>query len=440
MLNNIHQLIHARIPTDMGEFRLYLYDSSPDNKEHLAVVAGNVTGRENVLVRVHSECFTGDVLGSRRCDCGEQLELALKSIAAEGEGVVIYLRQEGRGIGLRDKLRAYNLQDEGYDTVDANLMLGHADDEREYSAAAAILHELGIKSIRLMTNNPDKIESLQALNVHIKGRIPLQPKQITADNANYLQTKVERMRHLLKLPQPPYTNGQPKQPLPSPLGFLTRPLPNQRPWVTLSYAQTLDGSIAAERGRPLAISDSQALRLTHQLRAVHDGLLVGIDTVLADDPSLTVRLVEGKNPRPVVLDSHLRFPVNAKLLQNKSPVIIVTTAHASLAIQKQLEAAGAQVLRLPADTHGRVSLPALLTQLHREGIQRLMVEGGAHIIHSFLQEQLVDYLVVTISLQFVGGHPAVGQQLSHFPRLQNPQQQRLGQDLVVWGDLNWADK
>lgn len=183
----------ARIPTDEGEFLLGLYDS-PDGKEHLAIVAGEVDGRENVLVRVHSECFTGDVLGSRRCDCGEQLQRALHLIAQEGAGVVLYLRQEGRGIGLRDKLRAYNLQDEGYDTVEANLMLGHAEDERDYSAAVEMLRGLGVRSVRLLTNNPAKIESLQALGMPVNGREPLQPQHITADNALYLQTKVTRMR------------------------------------------------------------------------------------------------------------------------------------------------------------------------------------------------------------------------------------------------------
>ena len=147
-------------------------------------------------MRIHSECFTGDVLGSRRCDCGEQLHRAMELIAMEGQGVIIYLRQEGRGIGLKEKLRAYNLQDDGLDTVDANLALGHAADARDYSMASAILEDLGVASVRLMTNNPDKIEELVKLGIEVTERVALETT-VYPDNAAYLLTKVQRMNHLL---------------------------------------------------------------------------------------------------------------------------------------------------------------------------------------------------------------------------------------------------
>jgi len=175
-----------------------LYTTNQDDKEHLAVVIGDVQDQNDVLVRVHSECFTGDVLGSRRCDCGEQLQRSLQMIADAGAGVVVYLRQEGRGIGLLDKLRAYNLQDQGYDTVDANLALGHQADEREYSVAAHILDDLGVRSIRLLTNNPVKIQRLRELGVPVSERVPLQ-STVNADNAQYLFTKALRMNHLLDM-------------------------------------------------------------------------------------------------------------------------------------------------------------------------------------------------------------------------------------------------
>lgn len=195
----IKRMACARIPTRFGEFQLCLYENNRDRKEHLAIVLGDVRDQTNVLVRVHSECFTGDVLGSLRCDCGEQLELSMQQIAEAGKGVIIYLRQEGRGIGLLDKLRAYNLQDEGYDTVDANLALGHSADERDYTPAGLILRELGIRSARLMTNNPTKLEALSQLNVPVVERVPL-PPTVHAQNKNYLHTKARRMRHLLDLP------------------------------------------------------------------------------------------------------------------------------------------------------------------------------------------------------------------------------------------------
>ena len=188
----------ARVPTDEGEFQLCLYENNRDNKEHLALIMGDVRGQENVLVRVHSECFTGDVMGSRRCDCGPQLHRAMARVAEEGMGMVIYLRQEGRGIGLLSKLRAYNLQDAGFDTVDANLILGHQADERDYALAAHILQDWDVRSIRLMTNNPQKVESLQSEGIRVTARVPLQAGH-TPDNADYLRTKVERMRHLLHL-------------------------------------------------------------------------------------------------------------------------------------------------------------------------------------------------------------------------------------------------
>jgi GTP cyclohydrolase II len=186
----------ARIPTAVGEYQLCLYGNSLDNKEHLALVMGSIMGQQDTLVRIHSECFTGDVLGSLRCDCGEQLGRAMAMIASEGKGVLIYLRQEGRGIGLLNKLRAYNLQDDGLDTVDANLFLGHQADERDYTVAACILRDLGIDSIRLLTNNPSKITALEALGITVAARVPVQG-DVTPYNASYLHTKRLRMDHLL---------------------------------------------------------------------------------------------------------------------------------------------------------------------------------------------------------------------------------------------------
>ncbi|MBT3323102.1 MAG: GTP cyclohydrolase II [Anaerolineae bacterium] len=187
----------ARIPTNAGEFQLCVYETF-DDKEHLSISMGEVKGEEDVFVRVHSECFTGDVLGSQRCDCGEQLQTAMEIIAGKGAGVLLYLRQEGRGIGLVEKMKAYNLQDEGYDTVEANLMLGHQADERDYTVAAEMLQNLRVKSIRLITNNPAKINALKELGINVSNRVALEPT-VNEENEKYLHTKVQRMNHLLSL-------------------------------------------------------------------------------------------------------------------------------------------------------------------------------------------------------------------------------------------------
>jgi 3,4-dihydroxy 2-butanone 4-phosphate synthase/GTP cyclohydrolase II len=187
----------ARIPSKLGEFTGYVFRSLLDDEEHFALVAGDVAGDEPVLTRVHSECLTGDVFGSGRCDCGPQLEFAMQKVAEEGRGVIIYLRgHEGRGIGLGHKLRAYTLQEQGFDTVDANIELGLPVDSREYGIGAQILVELGVKRLRLMTNNPAKYGGLDGFGLDIVERIPIELAP-TPDNIAYLRTKRERLGHLL---------------------------------------------------------------------------------------------------------------------------------------------------------------------------------------------------------------------------------------------------
>lgn len=192
----VKQIADVDFPSRYGHFRIKAYESTLDGKCHIAVVKGDVAGKKNVLVRVHSECLTGDALGSLRCDCGDQLATALKNIEKEGEGVVLYMRQEGRGIGLANKMRAYELQDKGADTVEANVELGFAPDLRDYGIGAQILSDLGLTSIRLMTNNPAKRAGLEGYNLEIVERVPLVVKANKFDK-RYLRVKKVKMGHLL---------------------------------------------------------------------------------------------------------------------------------------------------------------------------------------------------------------------------------------------------
>jgi GTP cyclohydrolase II len=437
----------ARIPTAEGTFQLSHYVDTRDGKEHLALVMGQVQNQQNVLARVHSECFTGDVLGSQRCDCGEQLHQSMRLIAQEGQGVILYLRQEGRGIGLEQKLKAYNLQDQGYDTVDANLMLGHQADEREYSAAAAILSDLGILSIRLMTNNPTKIDHLANLGIAIVERLPLS-STVTHDNAAYLATKVERMRHLLTLPVPPpaYTNGHAHKAFGTEVEHQLAALDHKaldhhaqrrQPFVTLSYAQTLDGTIGTADGGPLRISGPESLVVTHQLRAHHDAILIGIGTLLADNPQLTVRLVEGPNPQPIIVDSHLRLPLDARIFSHpKAPWI--ATLDTQSATAQALRDRGAILLHLPAMPDGQVNLKALFSLLGDKGIRSVMVEGGASIIASLIRQQLSHYAVVTIAPRYMPGISVTAPGSQATAALHHVTYTQAGSDIIAWGDLEWS--
>lgn len=438
------KLAEARIPTEFGNFVLHLYGDGT-KEDHVAFVLGDVAEHENVLIRVHSECFTGEILGSLRCDCAAQLRLALRRIAQEGRGVLIYLRQEGRGIGLLDKLRAYNLQDLGHDTVDANLLLGRDSDERTYDLAALMLGDLGVRSVRLLTNNPSKVEALRQLGTIVIAREPL-VAPAHAESAGYLQTKVLRMRHEMDLTNSAGMATQNGHVVvhPDPIaaiatrsaGFSER---HGRPFITLSYAQSLDGCLSSRPGKPLALSGAGTLALTHRLRASHDGVMVGIGTVLSDNPRLTVRHATGRNPQPIVLDSRLRIPLDCNLLRDPARSLFVASPGGAPRRRRKLEAAGATVLHASATGDGRVDLADLMPRLTERGIRSIMVEGGVKVIRSLMTARLVDYLVVTVVPRFIGGSHRVRVQteLMEGPGMHGFLHSKIGEDLVLWGEPAW---
>jgi GTP cyclohydrolase II len=379
----VARLSSARLPTRLGAFEALVFADRLDGTEPVALIHGNIASRDAALVRVHSECWTGDVVGSLRCDCGEQLGRALTAITSHGAGVLLYLRQEGRGIGLANKVRAYGLQDDGLDTVDANTALGLPIDARDYGGAAAILIELGLRRVRLMTNNPEKVSALEAAGISVVERVPVTALPNVV-NISYLQTKIARLGH-------------------------EAPRRAPRPPVTIHYAQTLDGRLATRTGDSQWISAEPSTTFAHGLRASHAAVMVGAGTVIADDPRLTTRLVQGPSPIRIVVDSTLRLSPSAKVVTDGAPTMLATTDRATHHRRRAFAASSVEVMVLPATPDGRVDLGALLDELGRRGLDSVLVEGGAGLITALLREHRVRRLIVSIAPIIVGaGIEAVG--------------------------------
>jgi 3,4-dihydroxy 2-butanone 4-phosphate synthase/GTP cyclohydrolase II len=393
------------IPTPYGEFLAHAFQVS-SGLVYLALVRGDLNGGEPVLARLHSECLTGDALGSLRCDCGVQLRLSLRVIAAEGRGVLVYATgQEGRGIGLVNKLRAYVEQDGGADTVDANLLLGLPVENRHYDDAADVLRALGVGSVRLLTNNPTKVAGLEEAGIKVDSveRLRTAPH---ARNLSYLRTKGRRMGHLKPSGEEvPAVLATPVDVM-ALLGHVSPRA--DRPYVVVKYAQTLDGRIATRDGDSKWISGEAERSISHALRAACDAVLVGVGTVIQDDPQLTVRMVPGASPLRVVLDSTLRTPWSARVLEPDAATMIITTDASEDADRSRLRDAGVAVRVVPSSASG-VDVSAALAVLRRSGVRSLLVEGGAGVITSLLGAGLVDRLIVGTAPKIIGnGTDAVG--------------------------------
>jgi 3,4-dihydroxy 2-butanone 4-phosphate synthase/GTP cyclohydrolase II len=399
------EVASAPIPTPYGEFRARAFES-PSGHVHLALVFGEIGDGESLLTRVHSECLTGDALGSLRCDCGVQLRSALRIVAAEGRGVVVYVNgHEGRGIGLVNKLRAYVEQDAGADTVDANLRLGLDADLRDYGETAAILRSLGVRSVRLLSNNPAKAASLGRHGVTVESLQPLASAP-NRHNRGYLDTKRARFGHLRS------TGSRPVEVVAAPVdvgNLLGSVHPHaDRPHVVLKYAQTLDGRIATRTGDAKWISGEAERQVSHAMRAGCDAVLVGARTLLQDDPQLTVRMVPGASPLRVVLDSTLRTPLTAKVLSDDAATVILCRPDADPARRRVLESSGATVRDVAPGPDG-LRVDEVLRVLRSIGIASLLVEGGGRVITSLLRAAAVDRVVVSLSPTIIGsGVEAVG--------------------------------
>jgi GTP cyclohydrolase II len=434
-----HEVASARIPTPYGEFQAHAFGTASGHV-HLALVFGDLTDGRSVLTRMHSECLTGDALGSLRCDCGVQLRSAMRTVAAEGRGIVLYLGgHEGRGIGLVDKLRAYVEQDAGADTVDANLRLGLDVDLRDYRDAAAVLNALGVSSVRLLSNNPGKADGLRSNGVEVETMRSLGTAAHRRNRA-YLETKQQRLGHvrptgagLAEPPTEPIDVGSLLGPL--------RPRPD-RPHVVLKYAQTVDGRIATGTGDARWISGEPERRVAHAMRAGCDAVLVGAGTLLQDDPQLTVRMVPGASPLRVVLDSNLRTPLTAKALSEDAGTLILCRPDADPDRHRALAASGVMVREVAGGPEG-LDIDAVLRLLRSLGIASMLVEGGGRVITSMLRAATVDRLVVSVSPTIIGaGVEAVGplgiSRVIDGIRLHNRRVFLAGEDVLLAFDVNGA--
>jgi GTP cyclohydrolase II len=431
-----HEAASAPIPTPYGMFTARAFETTSGHV-HVALVFGELGDGRSMLTRLHSECLTGDAFGSLRCDCGVQLRSALRAIAAEGRGVLVYIDgHEGRGIGLVDKLRAYVEQDAGADTVDANLRLGLAPDLRDYGDAAAVLRSLGVRSVRLLTNNPAKVDALRRHGLAVDEVRPLSTAAHLR-NRGYLATKQDRFGHV----QPA---GEQFAQLPTTSvdigSLLGSPVPGpERPYVVVKYAQTLDGRIATSTGDAKWISGEPERRVSHGMRAACDAVLVGAGTVLNDDPQLTVRMVSGASPLRVVLDTALRIPSTAQVLSDDAATLVLCGPDADPDRRAQLSSAGVAVREILLGPHG-LDMAAVLRELRRLGVESLLVEGGGRIITSLLRAEAVDRLVVSISPTIIGvGVEAVGPlgvtQVADGVHLENRCLHLVGDDVMLGFDV-----
>lgn len=357
----------SSLPTRFGNMQVKVY-RNPEGQESMAIISGDPDTGLPVPVRVHSACLTAEVLSSMKCDCKSQLDYALQYIA-DNDGVVIYLPQEGRGIGLVNKIRAYALQEQGLDTVDANRALGLPDDARSYCDAAHILNDLGINRIRLMTNNPRKASDLTSLGIEVNERVPL-PMMANEHSIAYLNTKQARMGHVFGVVD---NFGAPD----------IAPEAPSRPIVHANFALDQNGKTAQDCGQALALSCSQDWRRVHELREHYSAVVVGARTWQLDKPCLTARRqCLGRAPRRQPDRVIFAGQHNCEFEADERRTFIVGN-----------NAAPVGAIQIDSADH---SLTKPLHELQAHGVSSMLVEGGLTLLRSFIREQKIDQLTIYV--------------------------------------------
>lgn len=414
----LHQ-VATRLPTKEGKFRIHLFEDRIGN-EHIALVAGDVKEKENVLTRVHSECLTGDLFGSLRCDCGPQLHHAMRMISEEGTGLLIYLRQEGRGIGLAEKLKTYNLQDAGLDTVDANLYLGHKAEERDYHIAADILNDLGTTSIRLVSNNPDKEKKLKELGIDVSSRITLEP-DVGIENLKYLKTKIDRMGHELDdlqlFPHQPEMDDVRR--------YIARQRNEKRgtPYISIFNISGLDGQLTYEPRMP---GKGPALYrvLRKKIMKEHDSILITFDDLDLGEQ------VKDLDKKVIIFDPDLKMRLDHPLLGEEGPETVIVHKPIQNGTLEEIKER-----RIPEysilDNDGDLDMGAFLEVLKREGISSVMVDGKNGISDMLMKNSLVDTVLNSL-VPIISGGRGIKKYSTAF-ELKDVGNAKLGEEVVYFG-------
>ncbi len=361
------------LPTELGTFTINIYKNS-QGQDVTAISSGKLNGQNNVAVRVHSACFTAEALGSLKCDCKQQLDFALDYIAENG-GVVLYLPQEGRGIGLSNKIKAYALQEQGYDTIEANRLLGLPIDSRSYEDARDILNDLNIESIRLLTNNPLKLKNLSELGVNVSGRIPIASKS-NAYSEDYLKTKQKHMGHMIKAENDSHV----------PLIFPEKTA-TKRPYIHVNFAINNLACTSGGEGESISISCNKDWQRVHELREKYSAVAVGANTWINDSPKLTARSnVLGreaeKQPARVIFSGLHKCKLDLEQPNRKT-----------FFVGKSPDKFSKIYNEISSDGH---DLAPSLAKLYEQNIKSMLVEGGLKLIDSFIKQNMVDLLTIYV--------------------------------------------